>query len=57
MQAHVTPRQKRSALRTAAKIYFAPLIAVLYVMAGMLVLGLAFVAVQIFAALFRYLHL
>ena len=57
MQAQFTHRPKRSLLRTGAKIYFAPVIALLYFMAGMLVLGLVFVAVQVLAGLFRYLHL
>ncbi|MGH9421149.1 MAG: hypothetical protein ACRD3J_14325 [Thermoanaerobaculia bacterium] len=57
MQAQVTTRPKRSAVRTAAKVYFAPWIALLALMSGMFVLGLTIFGLQLLAALLKYLHL
>jgi hypothetical protein len=48
---------QRSFVRRAAKIYFAPFAALLMFMGGILVLGLAFLALQILVVLFRSLHL
>jgi len=57
VQSQLTRRSHRSLTRTAAKIYFAPLIALLWLMGGLFVVGLAIFALQLLTALFRYLHL
>ena len=48
---------QRSFVRRAAKIYFAPFAALLMFMGGILVLGLAFLALKIIVLLFRSFHL
>jgi hypothetical protein len=57
VQSQSSRRPPRSLIRTAGKIYFAPTIALLWLMGGMFVLGLVIFALQLLTAYLRYLHL
>jgi hypothetical protein len=57
VQSQSLRRPQRSFVRRAAGVYFAPFAALLMFMGGILVLGLAFLALQILVVLFRSLHL